>query len=82
MRFFASGFFHESSSSPKPEKITLGSFGLFLKILGDIRKSRCTSTTPVANLATVTAGVVDTGGKFATGVNYMGDKYQTADILK
>ncbi len=73
MRFFASGFFHESSS-PKPEKITFGSFGLFLKIRGDIRKSSCTSTTPVANLATVTTGVVDTGGKFATGVNDMGDK--------
>ncbi len=79
MRLFASGFFHESSS-PKPEKITFGSFVIFLKILGDIRKSRCTSTTPVANLATVTAGVIDTGGKyatggkFATGVNDMDDK--------
>jgi hypothetical protein len=27
------------------------------------------STTPAANFATGTAGVVDTGGKFATGVN-------------
>ncbi len=76
MRFFASGFFHESSSL-KPEKITFGSFGIFLKIRGDICKSRCTSTIPVANLATVTAGVVDTGGKFATGVNNIGDKIGT-----
>ncbi len=58
MRFFASGFFQESSS-PKPEKITLGSFGIFLKICVDICKSRCTSTTPEVNL---TPGIVDTGG--------------------
>jgi len=31
------------------------------------------STTPLANFATGTAGVVDTGGKFATGVSYTGD---------
>jgi hypothetical protein len=41
-RFFASGFFHESSS-PKPLKITVGSFRIFSKIRGDIRKSRCTT---------------------------------------
>jgi hypothetical protein len=58
-RFFASGFFHESPSS-KPLKITLGSFRIFSKILGDIRKSRCTT------------GVNDTGGKFATCVNDTG----------
>ncbi len=51
-----SGFFHESPS-PKPLIITLGSFQIFSKIRGDIRKSRCTT------------GVNDTGGKFATGVN-------------
>jgi hypothetical protein len=62
MRFFASGFFHESPS-PKPLIITLGSFRIFSKICGDIRKSRCTtgvnftggklppvSTTPAADL--------------------------------
>jgi hypothetical protein len=49
-RFFASGFDHESSS-PKPLKITLGSFRFFSKILGDICKSRCTT------------GINDTGGK-------------------
>jgi hypothetical protein len=37
--------------SPKPLIITLGSFQIFSKIRGDIRKSRCTP------------GVVDTGGK-------------------
>jgi hypothetical protein len=46
----ASGFFHESSS-PRPLKITLGSFRIFSKICGDIRKSRCTT------------GINDTGGK-------------------
>jgi hypothetical protein len=37
--------------------------------------------TPAANFVTGTAGVVDTGGKFATGVNNTSGKYQTADIL-
>jgi hypothetical protein len=32
------------------------------------------STTPVANFATSFSSVVDTGGKFATGVNDTGDK--------
>ncbi len=50
-RFFALSFFYESSS-PKPLKITLGSFQIFSKILGDIRKSRCNT------------GIKDTGGKF------------------
>jgi hypothetical protein len=53
------------------------------------------STTPVADLppvstaaylATGTTGVVDTGGKFATGVNYTCGKYwehyKAADTLK
>jgi hypothetical protein len=47
---FCFSFFHESPS-PKPLKITLGSFRLFSKLRGDIRKSRCTT------------GVNDTGGK-------------------
>jgi hypothetical protein len=68
--------FHESSS-PKPLKITLGSFQIFLKICGDIRKCRCTTgikdtrgkfaplsmTTPAANFASGTVCVVDTGSK-------------------
>ncbi len=60
-RFFASGFFHESPS-PKPLKITVGSFRIFSKIRGDIRKSKCTTN------------VNDTSGKFATGVNDIGGK--------
>jgi len=35
------------------------------------------STTPAANLATGTAGVVDIDGKFATGVNNTGGKFAT-----
>jgi hypothetical protein len=38
---------------------------IFLKIRGDIRKSRCTTS------------VNDTGGKFATGVNDTGGKIAT-----
>jgi hypothetical protein len=65
MRFFASGFFHESPS-PKPLIITLGSFQIFLKIRGDIRKSRCTT------------GVNDTDGKFAAGINNTSGKFSTS----
>ncbi len=49
-RDFLLQVFHESPS-PKPLKMTVGSFRTFLKILGDIRKSRCTT------------GTNDTGGK-------------------
>jgi hypothetical protein len=42
--------------------ITLGSFRIFSKIRGDIRKLRCTT------------GVNDTGGKFATSVSDTGGK--------
>jgi hypothetical protein len=50
-----------------------------LKIRGDIHKSRCTtvSTTPAANFAISFAGVVDIGGKVATGVNDNGGKFAT-----
>ncbi len=58
-RFFASGLFHESPS-PKPLKITLGTFRIFSKI---IRKSRCIN------------GVNDTGGKIAAGINDTGGKF-------
>jgi hypothetical protein len=50
MRFFASGFFHQSVF-PKPQSIPLGPFQIFSKIRGDIRSSR------------LTTGVADTGGK-------------------
>ncbi len=63
MRFFASGFFHESVS-PKPLSIPLGPFPIFSKLLGDIRSSR------------LTTGISDTGGKFATGVNDTGGKFR------
>ncbi len=56
MRIFALGFLHESPS-PKPLKITLGSFQIFSKIRGDICKSRCTTC------------INETGGKFAASVN-------------
>ncbi len=72
---FCFRFFHESHS-PRPLKITVGSFRIFSKIRGDICRSRCTtsvndtggklppvSTTPAANFATSSACVVDTGGK-------------------
>ncbi len=84
-RFFASGFFHESFF-PQPQSIPLGTFRIFSKIRGDIRNSRCTtgindtgnlptvSRTPAANFSTSFASVVDTGGKFATGVNNIGAK--------
>ncbi len=42
------------------QSIPLGPLGIFSKIRGDIRKSRCTT------------GINDTGGKFATGVNDIG----------
>ncbi len=63
---FCFRFFHESSS-PNSLKITLGSFQIFSKICGDMRKSRCTTgiNNTGGKFATGTAGVVDTGGKFA-----------------
>jgi hypothetical protein len=86
-RFFASCFFHESPSS-KPLILTLGSFRIFSKIRGDIRKSRCTtgvndtggklprvSTTPAANFAPSSPCLIDTGGKFAIGVNNTGGTF-------
>jgi hypothetical protein len=42
---------------PRPQSIPLGPFQIFLKILGDIHKSRCTT------------GFNDIGGKFATDIN-------------
>jgi hypothetical protein len=69
-------FFHKSFSS-KPLKISFGSFQFFLKILGDICKSRRTTgiSNTGGNFATSTAGVVDTGGKFASIVNNTGGKF-------
>jgi hypothetical protein len=44
----------------------------FSKICGDIRKSRCTT-----GINASFASVVDTVGKFVTGVNNTGDKFAT-----
>ncbi len=79
--FFASGFFHESVS-PKPLSILLGPFWIFSEIRGDICSSRLTNDhqyqrhrTPAANFATSFTSVVDTGSKFATGVNNTDGKF-------
>ena len=67
MRFFASGFFHESVS-PQPQSIPLRPFRIFSKIRGDIRNSRCTT------------GINDTGCKIAAGTNDTGDKFATGVV--
>jgi len=67
LRFFASGFFHESVS-PQPQRIPLGPFQSFPKICGDIRKSRCTTGINDTS-GKIASGINDTGGKFAIGVN-------------
>ncbi len=57
-------------------KITSGPFQ-FVRKVTEIFASQGAppiSTTPVANFDTSTACVVDTGGKFVTGVNYTGIK--------
>ncbi len=54
-RFSTSGFFHEPVS-PKHLSIPIRPFRIFSKIRGDVCGSRCTT------------GVIDTDGKFATGV--------------
>jgi hypothetical protein len=63
MRFFASGFFHESSFS-KPLKIRLGSFQNFKK-------------NSARRYLRYTTGINDTNGKFAACVNYTGGKFDT-----
>ncbi len=56
-------FFSWINFSQAPDtNIRLGSFQIFLKIRGDIHKSRCTT------------GVNNTGGKFASSVNNTGGK--------
>ncbi len=62
---FCFWFFHESVSL-QPQRIPLGSFQIFPKIHGDIRKSRCTT------------GINITGGNFATGVNDTSGKIATS----
>jgi hypothetical protein len=72
-RFFASGFFPESSS-PNPLKITIGLIRIFLKIyickpslasMTPVENLLPVSMTPEANFATGAAGVIDTSSKFS-----------------
>jgi hypothetical protein len=67
--------FYESVS-PQPQSIPLRPFQIFSKIRGDIRKSRCTAgvNDTGGKFATSSPCAVDTGGKFATGVNDAGGK--------
>jgi hypothetical protein len=57
-------------------------FHFFSKIRGDIFKSRCTTgifdNGSPKKISTSIACVVDTGGKFATGVNDIGGKFATS----
>jgi hypothetical protein len=62
MRFFTSGFFHESVSL-QPQSIALGPFQIFSNISGDIRKSRCTNGN-MAAAGKFAISINDTGGKF------------------
>jgi hypothetical protein len=61
---------------PQPQSIPLGPIQIFQKF-AEIFTSQGAppvSTTPAANFPTSFASVVDTGGKFATGVNDTGGK--------
>ncbi len=82
-RFFASGFFHESSS-PKWMKITLGSFRFFSKTCRDIHKSRCITHINDSGskcsykyrwCCWCTTGVNYTISEFVTGINDTGCKF-------
>jgi hypothetical protein len=55
-------FFHESVS-PKPLSIPIGPFEIFLKICGNIRSSRCTTSVGADAGGKFTTGVIDTSGK-------------------
>jgi hypothetical protein len=62
---------------PSPRVFHLDRFELFRKF-AEIFASEGVppvSTTPVANFSTIFASVVDTGGKFSTGVNNTGGKF-------
>ncbi len=73
MRFFASGFFHESVY-PQPQSIPIGPLNLLAKIRGDIRKSRCTTGINQTG-SLIATGINNTGGKFATGIKDTGGKF-------
>ena len=64
---------------PSPRVFHLDRFEFFQKF-AEIFASQGAppvSTTPVANFVSIFACVVDTGGKFATGVNVTGRKFAT-----
>jgi hypothetical protein len=56
---------------PQAQEIALGSFHIFFKLaeIFACKSAPLVSTIPAKNISTGTAGVVDTGGKFATSVN-------------
>jgi hypothetical protein len=57
---------------PSPRVFHLDRFEFFRKFVS--QGAPPVSATPVANISTIFASVVDTGGKFATGVNDAGAK--------
>jgi hypothetical protein len=63
---------------PSPQSIPLRPFRIFRKFAKILRvKIHHRSTTPSANFAASFASVVDTSGKFATGVNNTCGKFAT-----
>ncbi len=72
---FCFWFFHESVS-PKPLSIPFGPFQFFRKFVEIFAAQGLppVPTTPEANFATSFTSVVDTSGKFSTGVNDTGGK--------
>jgi hypothetical protein len=64
---------------PRPRVLHLVRFEFFRKFAEIFANQGAppVSTTPVANFYTIFASVVDTGGKFATGVNDTGGKFAT-----
>jgi hypothetical protein len=75
---FCFWFFHKTVST-QPQSIQFRQFRIFRKF-AEIFASQGAppvSTTPVANFSTIFASLVDTGCKFATGVNDTGGKFAT-----
>ena len=73
---FCFWFFFMNQFPPSPRVFHIDRFEFFLKF-AEIFASQGAppvSATPVANFSTIFASVVDTGGKFATGVNDAGGK--------
>jgi hypothetical protein len=81
MRFFASGFFM-IQFPPSPRVFHLDRFKFFRKF-AEIFASQGAppvSATPLENFFPIFACVVDTGGKFTTGVNDNGGKFATGFV--